>query len=215
MLQLQVERNDDKEFNEQLIHAMPKQVPVEIKVGESGLVKEVKVVRDSQDDLIQRNIIRQMNALNNSVVEDVKVQETEEDIYIGGVIYYTKQKIWLLKQKEKQRFPFPFEPEEVYYITPEEFARLWNGHELVIFVGDPGKIAGRPWLRGDNHTSLFFLFSGEHSVILQRQAGVINKPVCGGAMREEIRKGTKEIKKGTWEIQGKTWTIGQGRLRKP
>ena len=155
------------------------------------------------------------NSVGRGKIVHIVHEETEEDIYIGGVIYYTKQKIWLLKQKEKQRFPFPFEPEEVYYITPEEFARLWNGHELVIFVGDPGKIAGRPWLRGDNHTSLFFLFSGEHSVILQRQAGVINKPVCGGAMREEIRKGTKEIKKGTWEIQGKTWTIGQGRLRKP
>ena len=81
VLQLQVERNDDKEFNEQLIHAMPKQVPVEIKVGESGLVKEVKVVRDSQNDLIQKSIIGQMNALNNSVVEDVEVQKIEEDIF--------------------------------------------------------------------------------------------------------------------------------------
>ncbi|KKR01793.1 MAG: hypothetical protein UT26_C0032G0002 [Microgenomates group bacterium GW2011_GWC1_39_12] len=79
VLQLQVERKDDEEFNENLIK--PEQVPVEIKVGGGGLVKEVKVVRDSQDDLIQRSIMGQMNALNDSVVEDVKVQETEEDIF--------------------------------------------------------------------------------------------------------------------------------------
>lgn len=81
VLQLQIERNEDKEFNEKLIKPKPVQVPVKIKVGESGLVKEVKVVRDSQDDFIQRSIMGQMNALNNSVVEDVEVQEVEEDIF--------------------------------------------------------------------------------------------------------------------------------------
>lgn len=131
-------------------------------------------------------------------------EETEEDIYIGGIAFYTGQKVWLLKPKEKQRFPFPFKQEEIYYITQEDFARLWNSKELLIFIGDPKKVPGRSWLdkggEDGEHRRYPMMWGWQYKIGIHTGQS-INKPICGVEEFVEIHKRTKEIKKGTWEIE--------------
>lgn len=100
-------------------------------------------------------------------------EETEEDIYVGGVTFYTKRKVWLLKSHEDQRFPFPWNSSELYYMTPDTFAALWKGPELVLFIGDIYANKKRPWSNDKEGNSVYYLVTR-----LGKQGVIANKPVC-------------------------------------
>ena len=97
--------------------------------------------------------------------------ESEEDIYVAGVNFYTGRKVWLVKKRENQSFPFPHTAQERFFVTPEELAVRWTAREPLLLIDESGIDEGKPWEANGRLIHLVWRN--------RRHRLIANQPICG------------------------------------
>jgi 4-amino-4-deoxy-L-arabinose transferase-like glycosyltransferase len=70
------------------------------------------------------------------IVLEAEQDEPFEYTQLAGLVFYTGQKIYLLRRRNPPKPPLPWTPEEQFVLSEAEFHRIWKAEDRVYLVTD-------------------------------------------------------------------------------
>jgi 4-amino-4-deoxy-L-arabinose transferase-like glycosyltransferase len=101
-------------------------------VAHQGLV----LLESSQSSKLLAAFINRGRQPGETIVLEAEKDGPFEYAEVAGLVFYTGQKVYLLRKRNPPKFPLPLQPGEHFILSEAEFHRLWGSEEQIYLVTD-------------------------------------------------------------------------------
>jgi len=94
------------------------------------------LLEPSQSSKLLAAVINRDRQAGETIVLEVEKEEPFEYEEVAGLVFYTGQKVYLLRKRNLPKLPLPLRPGEHFMLSEAEFHRLWGSEEQIYLVTD-------------------------------------------------------------------------------